>query len=604
MRRWQRLGPVWWVAPAYTGLTVVMTWPMALRPSLPYATVQGDFGYWLWTIWWMKKALIDLWTFPYFTSYLYFPTGTSLIFYNLSPYNGLAGIPLQILGAGVITTYNLLYLSSFVIGGVGVFFLVRELEGNPYASFFAGVAYVFSPFHTMVYQWTNLWTTQWLPYALWFAVRLIQGCRRSDGVGLAVCLALATLSDWHQPVFLTVVIIILALSSVLDRRPPGVVHPGALRRLFQSFLLYGLLVSPLAYVALREMAAGGTILHTGSWFRGFELLGLRAWPGSDVISYGVLQGWIPIALAAYGITKGLDFWTRRYAGLLVLFFILSLGEGLRLPGFTEPVIPLPFLLWRKIPFLGIIRSSLYFWFIVQVCVAVVAAHGVKKLWEAMDAWHTAKFPALRPIIGTGLLFLMLVEVVQAPLSPMPLRIHPVYEQIQRSGTGGAILDAPIRYTVDEVPYYAGQTMYLQTLYNHPLTGGYSMFDTTGRLEALAQHPLLAFFRDRTTTGVENLPDGEEFRTFLAMHQISWIILRKQVGDLVYDQRQPGWSVPKFLNLLAPALVNEEVQAVWKKSSRYDGTWDAARVRKADALVRRMLGPPVWDDAELVAYRVR
>jgi hypothetical protein len=604
-RPWAMVG---WATVGYAGLTVLMTWPMAIRVSSPYATIWQDFGLWLWDIWWIKWAVADLGVSPYFTKYIFYPTGTSLAFHNLSPYNGFLGIPFQLLGSDVITTYNLLYLSSFVIGGVGVFLLVTELIGNAFAAFLAGAVYAFSPFHTITYAWMNLWATQWLPFALLFAVRMIRVGRPMDSIGLAVSLLLATLTDWHQPVFLLLTIMLLSLSSALSRRQPGMVRPGVFRRLLWSLLLYGLFVSPLAYVVLRELTAGATMLQTPSWFREFELLGYRRTAG-DTISYTVLLGWTCTACVIYGMARGLDFWTKRFAALLVLFFLLSLGEGLRVPGVAEPVLPLPFLLWRKIPLLGSIRGSVYFWIMVQVCFAVLVGHGARRIWERLRDLWPERFSVRRLALASGLFGLMLVEFFQGPFTPTPLRIHPVYEAIRRDAQTDAILDAPIGYTQDTTRINAGRSMFLQTFHHHPLVGGHTQFDGKERLAFLGRHPELVPFIDHWVPRDDEVPEGTEeaLRSFVTRYRIGWIILRKSMRDPACEDRSErvlGWSMRKFVNLVAPAVMNEELRALWKGRGNYCWGWDAARASKADALVRRTLGPPVWDDAELTAYRLR
>jgi hypothetical protein len=204
---------------------------------------------------------------------------------------------------------------------------------------------------------------------------------------------------------------------------------------------------------------------------------------------------------------------------------------------------------------------------------------------------------------------MLVETVQAPLTPLPLRIHPVYETIQRDNRGGAILDAPIGYTLDTTRIHAGRSMYLQILHNHPLVGGHTMFEGRKRLAFLEQNPVLKHFMDHWIRRDEEIPNGaaEGLRSLLAKHRIDWIILRKGMRDEVCDQRQkriPGWSRRKFVNLVAPAALNEELRVLWHDPGSYCWDWDALKAQKADALVRRTLGPPVSNDAELTAYRVR
>ena len=485
-----------------------------------------------------------------------------------------------------------------------MFRLVRELTGHSFAAFVAGVVYVFSPGHIISYGWTNLWGVQWFPFALLYAVRLLRVGRPWHGIALALTMTLATLTDWHQPALLLLTITVLTLAVVCGRRQSGFVRAGMLQRLLWSCLAYSLLVSPLALLVLKELAVGDTLLKTSSWFKQHELLGYRTHFG-DVIAHGVLLGWMSLALAMYGVVRGLDFWMKCFAAMLAAFAVLSLGEGLRLPGGAEPVIPLPFLLWRKLPLLGIMRGSLYFGLMVQVCVAILAGHGVKRLWERLDGWQPRQVPRVQLALGIGLLALILAETLQAPLAPVPVRFHPVYEAIQYDGKEGVILDAPIGYTRESTPHHAGWSMYLQTLHNKPLVGGYTQFDGRQRLAFLDQNPVLKLFTDRSTPQPENIPDGvDELRAFLTQYHVRWIILRKGMRDPACDlQRIPGWSTQKLMTLLAPAVLNGTLQTMWHPPP-YCGDWDTAKAQQADVLVRRTVGQPVWDDDELVAYQVR
>jgi len=590
---------------AYTGLTVVMTWPMVLRLSAPFYNIQGDFGLWLWDLWWMKKALVDLGTSPYFTSYLFHPTGTSLVFHNLSPYNGLVGIPLQLLGADVITTYNLLYLSSFVIGGVGMFLLVKELTGNTFAGFFGGAVYAFSPFRTAAYAWTNIWCIQWLPFVLWFTTRLLRKGEWRDSVGLAISLTLATLSDWHQPVMLLLAITVLVLSLGLRRSVPDCVRIFC--RVLLGVLLFGLFLSPIGYVILQELRTGDTIHWTASWFNQFELLGMR-YPGWNVISYPVLLGWVPLGVAAYGVIRGLDPWMKRFAALGVAFFLLALGERLRVPGFGDTVLPLPFLLWRQIPLLGTMRSSIYFWAMVMVCFAVLAGYGAKTLWERIESSDSRPFPLARPVLGAAVILLTLFEFLQAPLRPVSLKRHPLLDIIRREGDRGAVLDAPIGYTWGSNIVYAGRSMYLQTIHERPMVGGYTQFDGKRRIAFLDQNPALHLFMAEKRPRFSDQPRWEKtLRSFLADHGIAWVILRRGLArekDPACDEPRPlGWTSPRLAAAVAPAVFNRELRSVWHwRGHCLD--WDAHRAQKLEPLLGRIVGPPAWEDDELVAYRVR
>jgi hypothetical protein len=241
---------------------------------------------------------------------------------------------------------------------------------------------------------------------------------------------------------------------------------------------------------------------------------------------------------------------------------------------------------------------------VQACVAVLCGHGAKRLWERMAKWQGGQPSPSRVIAGGGLFALMLIEVAQAPLVPMRLSIHPVYQAIAEDGRGGAILDAPVGYSRQTTRIHAGWSMFLQTLHNHPLMGGYAQFDTRERLAFLDENPVLAVFTDQPVPVAANgWKDVATFRSFLHRNGITWVVIRKILRDPICDrQRVPGWSLGKLITLVAPAAVNGELRSFWNWPV-YCGDWDGARMQEADALARDTLGDPVWDDDVLVAYRV-
>jgi hypothetical protein len=590
---------------AYALLSVVMTWPIAIRLSSPYADIWQDFGLWLWNLWWMKEALVHLGTSPYFTAHIFYPVGSSLVFHNLSPYNALLGIPLQLLGADVITTHNLLFLSSFVVGGVGMFLLVRELTGEMFAGFFAGATFSFTPLRVLWYPWTNLWATQWLPFAFYFLLRVLRVGRPADGVGLAVALALATLADWHQPAFLLVAGAGVTLSAVLSRRGAEHLRRGLAQRLAWIVSLYGLLVSPLGYVAMKELLEGTTVLRTPSYHAGFGLVGQGF--GDIYVSYGVILGWVPIAVTMYGMTRGLDFWTMRFAGVLAGFFILSLGEGLHLPGLEDPVLPLPLVVWRRIPALGIIRGAFYFYLMVQVCFAVLVGYGAGKLWQRWSELSPGKTGWRRPALGAGLLALTLVEAFQGPLPSQYSHSQPVYELVRREGTGKAMLDIPLSFA-GTTGTYAGRSMFFQTVHTKPLVTGFTSFDTVARLAFLEDHPVLCPFLERLRRFCRDIPDqAGALRSFVTDYGIEWIVLHRPVPEKACLTPQPTrGALGRLLTFVTPAVLNTQIRTWWRGSFAcyYEGLWTAERAHQADTALRPVFGPPFWEDAELVVYRIR
>src|SRR6185436_1055885 len=95
------------------------------------------------------------------------------------PYHGALGFSENLLGVAVfvapvywltrdpVLTYNAAFLLSFVIAGLGMYLLARELTGHRAAAFAAGCYYAFGPFRMAQIAHIQMVATGWIPIALW-----------------------------------------------------------------------------------------------------------------------------------------------------------------------------------------------------------------------------------------------------------------------------------------------------------------------------------------------------------------------------------------------------------------------------------------------------
>src|SRR4051812_44015102 len=96
----------------YGVLTAVATYPLILRArtSVP---LGGDIWMYLWNIWWVKRAVVDLHVSPFFTRDLYFPYGANLYFHTLNLLPNVLAIPVAI-AFGLPSAYNTIAFAAFV----------------------------------------------------------------------------------------------------------------------------------------------------------------------------------------------------------------------------------------------------------------------------------------------------------------------------------------------------------------------------------------------------------------------------------------------------------------------------------------------------------
>ena len=235
--------PILWPLVAYFLLTILMTWPAILHGTdgIPGDGFDGWQNYW--NLWWVKEALLVLGVNPFFTDYLYPPTGASLLFHTLNIFN-VWTLPLQ-LNFGLAVAYNSVVLFSFVLAGYGGYLLALytltrlkfpTTPGLRLAAFVGGLVFTMSPFHMAhLLGHMQVFSMVWPPfYALWLIRTLepwpsdppdqnrsqeIDGSGETLTVSLArflpksqirnialtsLFLILATLVDWYHTLYLLI----------------------------------------------------------------------------------------------------------------------------------------------------------------------------------------------------------------------------------------------------------------------------------------------------------------------------------------------------------------------------------------------------------------
>ncbi len=216
----------------YFLLTILMTWPTVLHLT---TGIPGDgFDGWqnYWNLWWVKESLLVQGHSPYFTDYLYAPTGVSLLFHTLNIFNGLWTLPLQ-LNFGVAVAYNSVVLVSFALAGYGAYLLslytltcldLPAPQHRRWSAFIGGLIFTMSPFHfAHLLGHMQVFSMIWPPfYVLWllrtlrtFTAKTVgqasclpyldrqDACPTEKNVALcSLFLILATLVDWYHTLYL------------------------------------------------------------------------------------------------------------------------------------------------------------------------------------------------------------------------------------------------------------------------------------------------------------------------------------------------------------------------------------------------------------------
>ena len=189
-----------YAAAAYTAIAIAMTWPLARGLAHDVAWDLGDPILNIWILAWDCEQFrgiffghyAHLWHF--FDANIFYPAPLTLAYSEHLVPQALQIFPLYALTKNPILCYNVLFLSTFTLSGLGMFLLVRELTGNMAASFVAGLLFAFAPYRVSQSSHLQVLSSQWMPFALYGFTRYVRHGRPRALVGAMASMVLQGLS--------------------------------------------------------------------------------------------------------------------------------------------------------------------------------------------------------------------------------------------------------------------------------------------------------------------------------------------------------------------------------------------------------------------------
>jgi hypothetical protein len=449
----------------YVVMAVWATWPLASAPARlgpPNMDVYGN----IWAMAWVERQAVRD-PAHLFDSNMFRPWTKSLGYAESLLPQALQAAPVRALGGSPLLAYNVVFLLTFALSGLGAYLLAFELCGSRGAAFLAGLAFGF-----FAYRWHHLvhlqsLSTQWLPLALLQARRAMRVGATRHFVGLGLFSLLQVLSSGYYAMLVG-----LALAAALafewrrERRTERLMR-AAVALGVAACLALPVFLQHRALQARHGFSRGraesiawsarfGSYLDPGPYndlphlatLRGWTQSGQPLFPGSWALGFGCLGLWLVKRRAE----------ARLSALWLTIGLALSLGPVVTLGGIN---LPGPFELFRLLPGGALLRTPSRLAVLTVLGLDMLAAlawvHFVKPL-RAHRVWL---------VLAVALVAIELLPTeVRGAIREMP-RPRPVAEWLSRAQEG-VVLELPWYEPADSALYLFWSTVHWQ-----PMINGYS-----------------------------------------------------------------------------------------------------------------------------------
>jgi hypothetical protein len=504
-----------WAFLYFTGMSLVMTWPLALRMREAVVGEIGDNIYFIFLIRWYQRAWFELGISPFFHPWLNYPQGWNLASTDTSLATTLFGLPVSLL-FGPTFGYNFAMLVTFILSGLAMYLWVRHLTGSTAAGLVAGTIYAFLPYrmaHFLIGH-MNLSGTEWFPLYFMGLYDLLRADWKKGSVRrlikpvllAAISLALIGFTSMHYLLMTAVISAVFLLCYVLF------VNRACLkdRAFWTKLMLLGVVAFPLVLVSALPFIGlynqGGLATRSVSYASmysasptDFILPSTQHWLfGSWVGAHFDRSLWIEASLYIGAVAMALAVlaWSKRsstaHSGLLkiclaviLVAFILALGTDFHwnnqrvevpVPALLQNVIhrastpiPLPaYLLFKYLPFYSKMRALMRIGFFVLLFSTLMAGLGA--------AWLLQKVGPKRALpLAVVLIVLVFLDFYPGPYRQFAtIAARPVDTWLAQQPGQGAVAQFPASQLQDQ------DQVYNTLVHGKPYIGGFFSANQTSQ----------------------------------------------------------------------------------------------------------------------------
>jgi hypothetical protein len=585
----------------YTGLTLLFTYPVWQHLDEQIFGARRDAPMFLWNTWWGPFALFENLENPLHTGHLFHPDGASLVIHTHSLLPALLSKPLQPV-FGLVVSFNLMILVTFVLAGLATFLLVYDLGRSRRAALVAGALYAFCHTRSSMILFLNLIQTQFLVFYIWALWRAWQ--RRSKGwtilaATFAGCLLYSSYNLFSfAALFSGLFVVFLLAQDVLQQRPMRTLVPQAALLLFTI----GLLGSPIFWQMHREVEQRGyyvTLEDNLSYQKSVPLSrllirgplhGKDGGEGSRLpLQEASFLGYTTLTLAALGVVlcrrRG-SYWFWLTVALLFLWCSLGArfnwdATSLDRQGGGDAWMPYQVL--RDLPLLRELRNPHRYGLVGALALTVAAGLGLAALLRRSRI-------STRPVLAWGITLVALggatLDFLQSPF-PKQFRLPPVPDAIHEMAADlrpCSVLEFPSgREGYPSFSYY--QTIHEKPVYLDGQLARIPDHLKRAKEDSPLMRALLKTFSGRTLGDYELQRELPAMRKEAKAANLGWVSLSWVDSDILWGKKSPAVDVLRELDELILKVFPEaelRYQAKPERVQKWDD-WSVFRRRGIAAI---------------------
>lgn len=211
------------VTAIYLVIALVMTWPLPIVMTSSIAGDTGDTLFNCWVLLWTSGQLLRALAgdpgalAQYWNANIFYPAPLTLAYSEHLTPQMLMALPILGSTGNIALAYNVLFLSTIVLSGLGMYLLVRELTNQPLAAFLAGLAFAFAPYRIDQFEHLQVLSSQWMPFALYGLRRFFVVRRVRPLVGGGAAILAQALSCGYYLAYFTPFVVGYALFEMAAR---------------------------------------------------------------------------------------------------------------------------------------------------------------------------------------------------------------------------------------------------------------------------------------------------------------------------------------------------------------------------------------------------